>query len=71
MKYPTIDEIKKADRVELARWYRFLGSPGIKYAGKPEFKEKMKEEAEKMDLIIKRFNEIGGFTPEISKQIGW
>lgn len=57
--YPNKETIESADRFTLCYWYRFLESPDTP------------EEVELMNLIIKGFNEAGGFTPEISKTIGW
>jgi len=59
MKYPTPDEINKADRTQICRWYRFLPSPNSD------------EKILTMTHIVKRFNDFGGFTPEISKHIGF
>jgi len=56
---PTIEEVEKADREQICRWWRFLPSA-------------MTEEGRKVqDRIAERFEEVGGFTPEISKRIGW
>ena len=59
MKYPTLKEIEKADRLQICRWYRFLD-----LAETPE-------QLEVIEQLHKRFTEMGGFTPEISKTIGW
>jgi hypothetical protein len=59
MKYPTKEEIKKADREQICRWHRFLPSP-INTT-----------EHELSSIIFARYNELGGFTPELSKKIGW
>ena len=59
MEYPTIEEVEKANRERLCRWYRFL--PSL-YS---------EEKVSIMDRIVKRWREMGGFTPEISKRIGW
>jgi len=61
MKYPTLEEVEKADREQLCRWWRFLSSP---------------EELTPMTLAVlsrltERFNEVGGFNTAISKKIGW
>lgn len=73
MNYPTIGEVNLAGRLPLARWSRFLPSPGSCAIGgsRPTFDKKLKEEKEILDLILKRFDELGGMTPSISKQIGW
>ena len=71
MSYPTIEEVEKADRVQLARWYRFLPSPGTRAIGKENFEEVLDAEVKIMNRIVEKFKELGFFTPEISKQIGW
>lgn len=57
--FPTLDEVEAADRYQLCRWHRFLPSA------------ETEEAMEIQDRIFERFQELGGFTPEISKQIGW
>lgn len=59
MEFPTMEEVKKADREQLCRWFRFLPSP------------LMEGEANIMDEIALRHRKKGGFTPEISEEIGW
>ena len=59
MIYPTIQEVNKASRLEICRWWRFLPSPNNKL------------QAEVNKRVAERFHEMGGFTTEISKQIGW
>jgi len=71
MKYPTKEEIEKADRIQLAKWYRFLDSPGIHAAGDSNFQEVLDYESLLMMRIEERFKELGGMTPKISKLIGW
>lgn len=79
MKYPTRAEVEAADRLQLARWWRFLPSPGENalpyrhYGQKSEadFDAAMDAEVAIMDRIARRFNEYGGMSPEISKAIGW
>ena len=56
---PTIEEVEKADREQICRWWRFLRSP------------ETDEEVKAMNRIVERFKELGGFTPEISKRLGW
>jgi len=70
MKYPNIKEIENADRVTIARWYRSLPSPGTNALGDDNFLEVCNYEAGLMDYINKRFMDMGGMTPEISKIIG-
>ena len=59
MNYPTIEEVKNADRVQICRWYRFLPSP-INV-----------DQIIILNHIVERFKTMGGFTPQISKMIGW
>jgi hypothetical protein len=55
--FPTLGQIEKATREDLARWYRFLLPNG-------------KEQQAILDKIADRFKKLGGMTPEISKRIG-
>lgn len=71
MNYPTKEEIEQADYVQLARWYRFLPSPGANYTGKDNFEIKLMEELDLLDGIIDKINRNGGLTPELSRVIGW
>lgn len=57
MDYPTINEVLAADRITVARWYRFLRSP------EGDIERLM------MDQIRERFREAGGMTPELSKEL--
>ena len=59
MSYPTTEQVEDASHEQLARWYRFLESP----PGDAE--------AEVMNLILERFNKLGGWNPALSKQVGW
>jgi len=70
MKYPTLTEIENASHFELGYWYRFLPSPGTAAIGKKDFDAILKEEKDKLEKIMKRFDEKGGMTTELSKQIG-
>jgi hypothetical protein len=56
--FPTIKEVEKADKKQLARWYRFL--PSGETAADQEI----------MKRIAERFDKLGGMTPELSKRIG-
>jgi hypothetical protein len=62
MQYPTLDEVDKADLEQICRWYRFLPTP--------EFSD-MQESFDVLSRICQRLKDLGGFTPEISKQIGF
>jgi hypothetical protein len=57
--YPTIEEVKEADRFNICKWYRHLPSASNE------------ADREIMNLVIDRYMEVGGFTPEISKAVGW
>jgi len=56
--FPTIEEVERADKEQLARWYRFLPS------GDTAADEKI------MKRIGERFEKLGGMTAELSKKIG-
>ena len=69
MSYPTKVEIEEATHMQLARWYRFLPSPGVSEVGTSRFQEVLDVEVGLMDRIHERFKEMGGMTPAISKAI--
>ena len=71
MTYPTMEEIEHADRLQIARWSKYLPSPGSAAIGTPEFPKKLEEEGKIMDRIQAKLKKQGGMTPEISKEIGW
>lgn len=71
MMYPTLEQVEKASHLELCRWYRFLPSPGEFAIGKDNFSEVMEQEAKVMGRVVDRVKDFGGFTPEISKTLGW
>lgn len=71
MKYPSRENVLLADRVQIARWWRFLPSPGVNYLGQEDFLEMAQYEAETMNIINARFEEFGGMNHELSKVIGW
>ncbi len=71
MDYPTLPEVDEATHLQLARWYRFLKSPGASAIGGSQFAEIMTIESDVMRRIVYRLNLKGGMTPEISKEIGW
>lgn len=71
MRYPTLAEVESADREQLARWYRFLDSPGTGAIGTKNFDSSLDEQRLILDRIIERFKQMGMFTPELSKTIGW
>lgn len=57
MKCPTIEEVElnKDNQYQLGKWYRFVEIDTI-------------EDSKIMHLVCEYFN---GFTPELSKMIGW
>ena len=71
MIYPTEGQIKEASREQLCAWWRFLPSPGSSAVGTPEFSSKLESECKTLDHIAHHLNACGGFTPQISKKIGW
>ena len=76
MNYPTMEEVEKADRIQLCRWHRFLPSPGRSAIdhhtlGINIFQKVMDREKVILDRIEECLKGFGGFTPEISKLIGW
>lgn len=69
--YPTIKEVEEASHEQICRWWRFLPSPGSSAIGTKEFTDLLEKEAKVMNRIGERLETLGGFTPEISKRIGW
>lgn len=70
MNYPSLDEVARADTVDLARWYRFLPSPGLNHIGADGFSELYRNECDVLHFISERFLASGGMTPALSKEIG-
>ena len=70
MRYPAMADVERADRETLARWYRFLPSPGHEFVGTTAFQRAFVEENAIMRRIILRFEAMGGMNPAISKRIG-
>jgi hypothetical protein len=59
MTYPTLQEVEAADRYQICKWHRFLPSAITD------------EQLIVQARLWERFKEVDGFTPEISKAIGW
>ena len=57
--YPSMEAALNADRYELCRFHRFLRSPTTD------------AEQEINTVLANRLKEAGGFTPQISKSLGW
>lgn len=71
MMYPTLYDVERASLTQLATWYRFLDSPGTVAIVKPHFGDVLEAQTIVLNRITARFEEMGGMTPAISKQIGW
>lgn len=71
MTYPTLEEVETASHEQICRWWRFLESPGVSAIGTKEFETVLERERKVMNRIGERLQAFGGFTPEISKRIGW
>jgi len=56
-----LERISRMSRVEMCRIWRFAG------LGHPYFRK----DSPLWPVFEKRFNELGGMSPEISKLIGW
>jgi hypothetical protein len=57
--FPTMEQVERADREQIARWYRFLPTREIAYS------------QDIMDRIADRFMNMGGMTPGLSRKIGF
>lgn len=71
MQYPTKVAVEEADIYQLARWHRFLASPGESSIGKPGFNSVLEEQLLILNRIQERLKALGGITTEVSKAIGW
>jgi hypothetical protein len=58
--FPTMEQVEKADREQLARWYRYLATDADN-----------KEHQKIMRRLTERFEKLGGMTPDLSKRIGF
>lgn len=76
LSYPSLEQVEAADKFQLARWVRHLPSGGeaagnaTPYSREAHF-EAIDVENKVMEAILRRFNQLGGWTPEISKAVGW
>ena len=71
MLYPTLEEVEAADRIQLAKWFRFLPSAGGRHCAEENFSEMFRHEKAIMKRIIERFDGEGGWDTWLSKRIGW
>lgn len=69
--YPNTKEVENATKIQLAKWLRFLPSPGFRHVDNTDFGEKLEYEVLIMNKIHDRFYSLGGWNPKISKRIGW
>lgn len=72
--YPTLEQVEKASLEQLAYWMRYLPSPGSSAIGENHrevFEGMLQAETIVLEAIATRFKELGGWTPELSKKIGW
>ena len=72
--YPTADEVDAASHEQLARWMRFLPSPGefaVSRDDRDEFERAMVWESAILNRIVERFNAAGRWNPVLSKKVGW
>ena len=58
--FPTVEEVEKADKEQLARWYWFL----------PSGETAANQNQKMMRRIAERFEKLGGMNAELSKKIG-
>lgn len=70
MRYPNSAEVEEASRLQLAKWYRFLPSPGQSAINTESFTLILATEGDILDRIMERFNKLGGWTSELSKEVG-
>ena len=59
IEFPSLEEVERANREQLGRWYRFLPTGGTA------------EQRRILDRIATRFKSVGGMTPALSKKIGY
>lgn len=69
MRYPSPQEIEKAELLQLARWSRFLPEPGSEHVGSPDHWEMSDFEDRLRQHINKRLYELGGITSEIEHKL--
>ncbi len=71
MSYPTMEEVEAMSHFQLAHMYRFQGSAGRDAIGKPNFEEILQQQLKIQERMLERFEKMGGWNPQLSKQIGW
>jgi len=76
MEYPTLEFVKslnksEKNRILLARYWRFLDSPGAEAIGRGDFNKVLKKQIDIFAEIESKFKKFGGMTSRISKLITW
>jgi hypothetical protein len=71
MNYPSLEEVEKASRTEWARWSRHLPSPGQNWLDSEEYEDKLISESAVLNRILELFQNSGGWTPALSRCVGW
>lgn len=69
--YPSMEQVNAASHYQICAWWRFLNGPGLIALGRDDFEQVLDREVKIMERIGARLKEYGGFTPEISKSLGW
>jgi hypothetical protein len=64
MEFPTPQEVEKANRETLARWFRLL-------VPTTEDPQQQKTQRKILDRVSVRFKELGGMDSALSKKIGY
>ena len=68
-RYPEMDAIDNASHRQLGYWVRYLNSPGVDSYGADNFADVLAMESAALDLIMERFDSLGGWTPKVSKAV--
>lgn len=69
--YPSLEQVDAASHEQICRWWRFLDSPGFSALDHADFETVLQAEVAVMERIGDRLQNFGGFTPQLSKRIGW
>lgn len=69
--YPSAEQIEAADKNQLGGWIRRLPSPGLWAVERDDFETVLAAENKAMERILARFRQMGGWSPDVSKAVGW
>ena len=69
--YPSSIQVEAADKMQLGRWLRHLPSPANHALDRDDFQDVLDAEIKILQRIQDRFKALGGWTPDLSKAIGW